>query len=208
VGLGTAAFSMQDILLEPYGGQVFAMSVGQTTWLTSLLAAGSLAGFALAAQTLGKGTDPCRIASFGALIGILAFAAIIFAPVIDAPNLFRTGTIAIGLGGGLFAVGLLTSAMDLARGTSSGLALGAWGAVQATSAGIAIAISGTLRDGVSTLANSGLLGDAMRTPAAGYNFVYNIEIALLFATLVALGPLVRLRNSNPSPQFGIAEYPA
>lgn len=35
VGLGTAAFSMQDILLEPYGGEILRMSVGETTVLTN-----------------------------------------------------------------------------------------------------------------------------------------------------------------------------
>ncbi|MBL1640110.1 MFS transporter, partial [Klebsiella pneumoniae] len=42
VGLGTAAFSMQDILLEPYGGQILNLTVGETTALTALLAGGTL----------------------------------------------------------------------------------------------------------------------------------------------------------------------
>jgi hypothetical protein len=42
------AFSMQDVLLEPYGGQVLGMSVGATTKLTATLALGGLLGFGLA----------------------------------------------------------------------------------------------------------------------------------------------------------------
>jgi BCD family chlorophyll transporter-like MFS transporter len=42
VGLGTAAFGMQDIILEPYGGEVLGLSVGQTTSLTGIMAAGAL----------------------------------------------------------------------------------------------------------------------------------------------------------------------
>ena len=42
VGLGTAGFSMQDILLEPFGGQILGLSVGETTGLTALLAGGML----------------------------------------------------------------------------------------------------------------------------------------------------------------------
>ncbi len=210
VGLGTAGFAMQDILLEPFGGQVFGLNVGQTTLLTALLAAGTLAGFALAARWLTRGGDPCRIASLGALVGAFAFAAIILSPALDAVTLFRAGTITIGFGSGLFSVGMLTAAMELARGSTSGLALGAWGAVQATSAGIAIALSGSLKDGIGNLAQSGALGDAMRTPEAGYGFVYHLEIGLLFATLVALGPLVRVAggaHTTPSTKFGLAEYP-
>ena len=55
IGLGTMAFTMQDVLLEPYGGAVLGMSVGQTTWLTATLAAGGLLGFTWASVALGRG---------------------------------------------------------------------------------------------------------------------------------------------------------
>jgi MFS transporter, BCD family, chlorophyll transporter len=71
------------------------------------------------------------------------------------------------------------------------LALGAWGAVQATSAGVAIALGGAVRDAVTGLALQGSLGPALVGAATGYGAVYQIEIVLLFATLVAIGPLVR-----------------
>jgi MFS transporter, BCD family, chlorophyll transporter len=210
IGLGTAGFAMQDILLEPFGGQVFGLNVGQTTLLTALLAAGTLAGFALAARWLTRGGDPCRIGALGALVGAFAFAMIVLAPVLETVSLFRAGTVAIGFGSGLFSVGTLTAAMELAEGSASGLALGAWGAVQATSAGLAIALSGSLKDGIGHLAQSGALGEALRTPEAGYGFVYHLEIGLLFATLIALGPLVRVAGGAqafPSTKFGLAEYP-
>jgi MFS transporter, BCD family, chlorophyll transporter len=35
VGLGTAAFNMQDIILEPYGGEILHLPVGATTTLTA-----------------------------------------------------------------------------------------------------------------------------------------------------------------------------
>jgi BCD family chlorophyll transporter-like MFS transporter len=92
----------------------------------------------------------------------------------------------------------------------SGLALGAWGAVQATSAGLAIAVSGTVRDTISALSEHGTLGPAFAGPDAGYSAVYHIEILLLFATLAAIGPLVRSgrRSSLRAGQgFGLAEMP-
>ena len=210
VGIGTAAFSMQDILLEPYGGQILHLTVAQTTVLTALLAGGSLVGFAVAARSLGRGADPFRLAGFGALVGVAAFAAVIFAAPLDSAPLLRIGTTLIGLGGGLFSVGTLTAAMGLAEGGLSGLALGAWGAVQATAAGGAIAIGGALRDLISSLGDQGLLGPALTGPAVGYGAVYHLEIALLFATLVVIGPLVRSTNdapSRPTPRFGLAEFP-
>ena len=152
VGLGTAAFSMQDILLEPYGGQILHLSVAATTALTAVLAGGSLIGFTLAARALIHSVDPYRLAGVGAVVGLLAFAAVILAAPLESTVLFRIGTLLIGFGGGLFSVGTLTAAMALARDGHSGLALGAWGAVQATAAGAAIALGGAMRDVVSSLA--------------------------------------------------------
>lgn len=207
-GLGTAAFSMQDILLEPYGGQILHLSVGQTTVLTALLAGGTLAGFAVAAHRLGQGADPFRLAALGVLAGIAAFSAVIFANPLGSADLFRLGAVLIGFGGGLFAVGTLTAAMALSKDGQSGLALGAWGAVQATATGVSIALGGAIRDLVGGLAVSGALGDALMDPAVGYSAVYHIEIALLFATLIAIGPLVRTPGEVRSPsRFGLAEFP-
>lgn len=209
VGLGTAGFSMQDILLEPYGGEILGLSVGATTGLTALLAAGMLSAFAIASRQLGRGADPVRIAGAGAVIGIFAFAAVTLAAPLHSTSLFQAGTVLIGLGGGLFAVGTLTSAMALASQGDSGLALGAWGAVQATAAGAAIMFSGGLRDLISHLAESGSLGQVLNAPSTGYSAVYHLEIALLFAALVAIGPLVRRPGDmvvEPTG-FGLADFP-
>ncbi len=63
--------------------------------------------------------------------------------------------------------------------------------MQATAAGLSIAASGIVRDVGAAIAQTGILGEGMNEPAIGYLIVYHIEIALLFAALVALGPLVR-----------------
>ena len=210
VALGTAAFSMQDILLEPYGAEILKLTVGQTTVLTAFFALGTLTGFGFAARTLGRGADPYRIAGFGAVVGVFAFSAVIFSAPLNSVSLFRIGTTLIGFGSGLFSAGTLTAAMALAKDGNSGFALGTWGAVQATAAGFAIAFGGGLRDVVSSLSSSGTLGRALTDPATGYSVVYHIEIALLFATLIAVGPLVRTSRDRPvqsSSRFGLAEFP-
>ena len=194
VGLGTVGFSMQDVLLEPYGGQVLHLPVGTTTALTALLAVGGLVGLATAARWLGQSGDPHRVAAFGAMLGLVAFSAVLFSAPSDSPAMFGLGTGLIGLGGGFFAHGTLTAAMRLARGGQTGLAIGTWGAVQASAAGLAVAFGGLMRDCVGSLAAHGSLGSALVDPATGYGCVYGLEIALLFATLVAIGPLVTIRQ--------------
>jgi BCD family chlorophyll transporter-like MFS transporter len=210
VGVGTAAFSMQDVLLEPYGGEILKLSVGETTALTAILAAGTLVGLALAARWLGAGMDSYRLAALGVLVGVVAFSAVIFAAPLESALLFRIGAMLIGFGGGLFAVGTMTAAMSLARDGQGGLVLGAWGAVQASAAGAAIAFGGAARDVVSDLAARGTFGPALVDPSTGYGFVYYVEIVLLFVTLAVMGPLVRparFEKSRPIGSFGLAEFP-
>ena len=211
VVLGTAGFSMQDILLEPYGAQILNLSVSATTVLTALLAAGSLVAFLLAAWQLKNGANPVRIAATGILIGIVAFSMVIFAEPLTSALLFRLGTIFIGFGAGLFAVSTLIMAMTMVDEEHTGLSLGAWGAAQATAAGIGIAMGGFIRDVTTGLAVNGALGEALSNPAVGYSVVYHLEIALLFIALVALGPLTSVvshsySHSHPR-QFGLAEFP-
>jgi BCD family chlorophyll transporter-like MFS transporter len=210
IGLGTMAFSMQDVLLEPYGGEVLGLSVPQTTMLSALMGIGTLAGFLLSIQTFSRGMHPCRLAVIGLLTGIPAFTAVLFAHPLDSVIMFQAGSMVIGLGAGLFVVGSLSAAMRSAAGHNTGLVAGAWGAIQATAAGVGIAAGGVLRDVVGGLAQADALGTALNGPATSYGSVYLIEIFLLFITLVAIGPLVRNAGNDgkrQEEQFGLAELP-
>ena len=75
VGLGTAAFSMQDILLEPYGGQILHLPVGATTALTALLRRRRRSA-ASRSPRAGSAAAPIRyrLAALGALVGLVAFS--------------------------------------------------------------------------------------------------------------------------------------
>jgi len=215
IGIGSAGFAMQDALLEPYGGEVLGLSVGATTGLTGAWALGALAGFVLSGRSLGRGNEPLRIAGAGLVTGITAFLMVIFAAPFASTLMLFLGAFAIGLGLGLFSVGTLIEAMNLAREATTGLALGAWGAVQATCAGAGIAVGGALRDIIAAIAISGegtLVVDASR--ATGYTSVYLIEILLLLAGLAAIGPLVgRTRRTATQSRegadgsFGLREFP-
>jgi BCD family chlorophyll transporter-like MFS transporter len=214
VVLGTMGFQMQDVLLEPYGAEILGLSVGNTTWLTACNALGALVGFILAGRWLSQGHEMFRMAARGLLVGVAAFIAVMFAAPLGSVVMFYIGATGIGLGAGLFAVSTLTAAMALPeRGMAGrGLVLGAWGAAQATAAGLSIAIGGGLRDAASSYAMAGHLGDVFVTPTFGYAAVYQIEILILFATLIALGPLVRVLPYSPKSQpdarpQGLVEFP-
>jgi BCD family chlorophyll transporter-like MFS transporter len=195
IALGTLAFGMQDVLLEPYGGQVLGMGVGDTTLLTAALAGGGLLGFGLASVILGRGADPARMAVAGAWVGVPAFAMVMLASSLQSVAMFALAVLAIGFGAGLFGHGTLTITMNRAPKEQTGLALGTWGAVQATSAGVAVAAGGVLRDLVDAMALQGWFGAAAARPTTGYAFVYGLEIVLLLATIVVMSRLI----SQPEP---------
>ncbi len=183
IGLGTLAFTMEDILLEPFGGEILGLSVAQTTYLTAFLAMGGLVGFAWASHVLSKGADPFKMASRGAMVGIPAFCAVIFsAPQASLP-MFTIGVVFIGLGAGLFGHGTLTATMNSAPPGQAGLALGAWGAVQASAAGVGMALGGIFRD----------IAAQFTTSANAYAIVYSLEIVLLISTIVIMIPLVKTK---------------
>lgn len=205
----TAAFSMQDIILEPYGAEVLGLSVSSTSFLTVLMACGALIAFVLSGLLSQKGLNPHLITTLGLLAGLLAFSLVLMSEPFSSPTAFRVGTALIGFGAGMVSIGTLMSAMNLEDGGFTGMALGAWGAAQATSMGLAIAAGGALRDAIGSYAMAGGLGPVLQSPATGYAVVYQIELVLLFISLAALGPLVkRVWVQKPARRpFGLADFP-
>lgn len=226
VGLGSAAFAMQDIILEPYGAEILGLSVSGTTLLTAVLAGGAVCAYLFAAYFLNRGANPHRIAACGLLVGLPAFSLVIFAEPFSSSFMFRVGAFLIGLGAGLFSVATLAAAMRMDLHASprqaneakaptqnfNGLALGAWGAAQATCTGLAIALGGGLRDFIGSLASNGALGSVLAIPATGYSFVYHLEIIMLLVALVVIGPLARFStnysdDTESKKKFGLSELP-
>ncbi len=200
VGLGTMAFGMADVLLEPYGGQVLRWSVAATTTLTALFATGGVLGFVFASHALGPGSDPYRLTLNGAVVGVPAFALVVVAAPFQLDGAFLVGNFLIGFGAAIFGHATLTATMSLAPRSQAGLALGAWGAVQATAAGVALALSGTLRDLVDSAIGGTRELWGFAAEAGGYVAVYGLEIVLLLATIAATLPLVR----RTAPKMGLS----
>jgi BCD family chlorophyll transporter-like MFS transporter len=183
VGIGTMAFGLADVLLEPFGGQILDLTVSSTTSLTALLALGGLLGFTYASVAMDRGADAYRMSQLGAFIGLPGFALVLAAAPMSMVALFLVGNFLIGFGGAVFHHGTLTVSMRRAPEDQVGLALGAWGAVQATAAGVALALSGVLRDLFYWLAGG--------NEAAGYYAVYILEMVLLGVTLWVAASLIR-----------------
>ena len=138
------AYSMQDMILEPFAGLMFAMTPGQTTQLSGTQHMGVLAGMilvgvggrAFGAKTaggLGSWTVAGCIGSAMALLG-LAMAARF------APHWPVAANIALlGFCNGVFAVSAIAAMMALAGAggpAREGVRMGVWGAAQAIAFGL------------------------------------------------------------------------
>ena len=180
---------------KPYGGQALGFSVAETTRLTALLAGGTLIGFGIASTLLSQGGAPHRLGLIGALIGIPGFAAIILSSFGLGPIVFLAGTLLTGLGVGLFGHATLTATMRAAPRNQNGLALGTWGAVQATAAGVGVALAGIVRDVILSASD-----DRVVAPHMPYNAVFLIEVVFLLLACAILLPAVVKRGYTPRPK--------
>jgi BCD family chlorophyll transporter-like MFS transporter len=169
------------------------------------LAGGTLIGFAFASRVLSRGVHPSQTSLTGALIGIPGFAAIIFSAYGGGTAAFLTGTLMIGLGAGLFGHSTLTATMRAAPKENVGLALGAWGSVQATAAGVGMALAGWVRDLILALPSEG--GQYPRTSVRGWAIGTN---ALFCSIHPGIGvPCARCpHNDTASCQGWVFQHPA
>ncbi|MEZ5790921.1 MAG: PucC family protein [Nitratireductor sp.] len=184
-----SALAWRTCCSNSYGGQVLDLSVSDTTKLTAMLALGSLIGFALASRVLARGFDPIMAARRGTGHSGLQPLLCLAAPL-SLPLLYVAGTTLVGFGAGLFGHGTLTATMRLAPREQIGLALGTWGAVQASAAGIGVAGS------VPSRRHPFLPIGSLYGSATPYIAVYLIEIGFLVAALAVIIPLVRFKSAG------------
>jgi BCD family chlorophyll transporter-like MFS transporter len=210
-GVGMFALNLQDVLLEPYGGEVLKLSVSETTWLTGVYTLGSLLALGLSAPMLSRGWSSVKVSWAGLLSGLVGFVLIIVAAPSASRWVFQGGTFIVGMAEAFFAVGTLAFAMSLRDRTQHGIALGAWGAVYAFGEGTGLALSGVLRDWVAHLVQSGRITGSLATPAFPYLAVYYLEIIGVVVTVLLMIPLLR-RTAQETEAAGkaspleLAEY--
>ena len=83
LGLGTVAFSMQDVLLEPYGGQVLHLTVGADDRADGGAGDRRAAGFGSPPACWAAAPTPTALAAIGALAGLVAFSCVIFSAPLE-----------------------------------------------------------------------------------------------------------------------------
>jgi BCD family chlorophyll transporter-like MFS transporter len=171
-----AAILGQDILLEPFAGEAFNMSVRETTRITSLWGACVLIAL-LAAGILEGRVSKRSVAKWGAWQALAGFLGIAVSGILASQALFFTGVIFLGVGTGLSTVSNLSLMLDMTTAGSVGLFIGAWGMANAISRFIGSMVGGVIRDIVTQI---------FQSPIGGYVVVFGIEAAMLLISLIIL----------------------
>jgi BCD family chlorophyll transporter-like MFS transporter len=193
------AYSLQDLILEPFAGTVFGLTPGESTKLSGVQHGGVMFGMLLVAVA-GSAWPGARTGALrtwivgGCIASALALLALALAGFVGSSWPLRATVFALGFANGSFAVAAIGTMMALASAggpAREGIRMGMWGAAQA----IAFGLGGFLGTVASDVARQ-LLG----SPLLAYATVFFLE-GLLFAVSAVLAiriGRVRVAGLQPS----------
>ena len=169
----TIGLFMQEAVLEPYGGEVFGMSIGETTKLNSFWGMGILFGYAVTGFTIVPKLGKKYTTKIGCIAVALCFGLIILAGFTQQPKMLQSAMVFFGIAAGIATVGGISLMLDLTAAETAGTFIGAWGLAQAMSRGLATLVGGIILD----------IGKSIfTTPLMSYSLVFIIQaIGMLIA---------------------------
>jgi MFS transporter, BCD family, chlorophyll transporter len=181
------AYSMQDLILEPFAGFLFGMTPAETTKLAGLQHGGILAGMLLAglggtlhARRYGPNLKLWIVS--GCIGSAVMLAGLAIGAVVGMEWPIRTNVFALGVANGVFAVAAVGAMLGMASGgagSGEGARMGVWGAAQAIAFGLGGLLGAVLVD---------QLRSAGGEDSAAFQAVFALEAgAFLLAAMVAAG---------------------
>lgn len=197
------AYNLQDLILEPFAGHVFGLTVGESTQLGGMHHAGALVGMIavlLAGTALARWiTVPLRVwVVGGCVLSGLALIALAIGGLSApdwplGPNIF-----ALGLANGAFAVAAIGAMMGLAKEgdeAREGVRMGLFGAAQAIAFGVG-SFAGT--------AAADIMRSLLASDALAYGTVFAFEGGVF---LIAAALALRLTASPTQARLDAAAVP-
>ena len=175
--LFTISLFMQEAVLEPYGGEVFGMSIAESTKLNAFWGIGILLGYSttgfLIAPRLGKKLTT----KVGCLLVAVCFILIIVTGFTQQENILRAAMILFGIAAGMATIGGISLMLDLTAAETAGTFIGAWGLGQAVSRALATVTGGVILD----------LGRAIfTTPVLAYGLVFALQAVGMLLSIFIL----------------------
>jgi BCD family chlorophyll transporter-like MFS transporter len=176
----TISLFMQDAVLEPYGGQVFKMTIAETTKLNAFFGGGTLIGLSLTGFLISPRLGKKNTAKVGCIAVVMCLGLIIAAGTTANPKMLQWSLIMYGFASGVTTTGALSLMLDLTAAETAGTFIGAWGLSQAIARGLATVSGGAVLNLGRTL---------LTTPLLAYGLVFTTQaigmlIALWFLTQI------------------------
>jgi BCD family chlorophyll transporter-like MFS transporter len=168
---------MQDVILEPFGGEVFELRPAETTRFNAYMGVGLIASMVVGGMIL----IPRRGKRWVTEVGCWAMAGAFAGLAASSFSLIGQGLpliiLMLGLGAGLFTVGGVALMMDLTSKEHTGLFIGAWTLVQALARGPASLFSGGLYNAITRWGASA---------GQSYGLIFALEAAGVVISIIFL----------------------
>ncbi len=182
--LMTLSLFIQEPVLEPYGGEVFGMTIAETTRLNAYWGMGTLVGLSFTGFLLVPRLGKIKTTTFGCLGVATMFLLLIVAGFTQQAWLFKLELFLFGIAAGVTTTGALSLMLDLTAAETAGTFIGAWGLAQAIARGSATVLGGTALD-----VGRQLFGE----PILAYSLVFCLP---MLGMILAIGLLRRVDVSQ------------
>ncbi|MBD2113495.1 MULTISPECIES: BCD family MFS transporter [Cyanophyceae] len=176
---------MQDAVLEPYGGEVFGMTIAETTQLNAAFGMGTLLSIIASGWLLVPRLGKKRTVVLGCSWAALCLVGITLSGLTGNPAILLTAVFLFGTASGILTLGAIVLMLDLTVAETAGTFIGAWGLAQAIARGSATVLGGGVLD----------LGRAILRTFNGAGEVGQPQAFLAYGlvfTLQAIGMLVAI----------------
>lgn len=179
LGLSGIFTFMHDPVLEPFGGDVFSLPVGQTTRFNTFWGAGVLLGMIATVSAMKRGTAQRQVmlATLGLAASAATLVGLAASSLLQALGVVRPILFLFGVGSGAYTAALAGLLMIMSREGWAGSYLALWSAVMLLSRGAGVALGGIMRD--VSLYLSGSFSEA-------YAAVFLVNAAGLAASIALL----------------------
>lgn len=190
----TISLFTQEAVLEPYGGEVFGLSIGETTLLNSYWGIGILLGYSATGFLVVPRIGKKNTARLGCVLTAACFLLIILAGVTQQPKILQYALILFGAATGIGTIGSISLMLDLTAAETAGTFIGTWALAQAMSRAIATLLGGVILD----------IGRAIfQTPLLAYGTVFTLQALGMVSAILILNQ-VNVREFQENTRQAIA----
>lgn len=191
----TLSLFMQEAVLEPYGGDIFGMAIGETTLLNSYWGIGILIGYSITGFLVIPRLGKTLTTKIGCILVAICFGLIILAGLTSEQVVLKGAMVLFGIAAGVTTIGAISLMLDLTAAETAGTFVGAWGLAQAMSRGLATWIGGVILDIGQSL---------LKMPLLAYGLVFGLEAIVILLAINVLNR-VNIKEFQSNTKQAIAQ---